>query len=128
MVASTDPGWLHNAFDTLTGIFERVGMNTNVNKTVGMMCHICQTSRVRAEEYYNQRMTGEGSSYKESQRKKVKCLECGKDLVRGSLDEHQQTQNGVTKGGSGQEGDGEGAGNDPRTYKMAFPEKAGLGT
>ena len=39
MVASTNPGWLQTAFDTLTGIFDRVGLNKNVQKTVGMVCH-----------------------------------------------------------------------------------------
>ena len=38
MVASTDPGWLQSAFDTLTGIFDRVGLRANVHKTVGMVC------------------------------------------------------------------------------------------
>ena len=37
MVVSTDPGWPQTAFDTLTGIFDRVGMKTNLLKTVGMV-------------------------------------------------------------------------------------------
>ena len=32
IVASTDPVWLQTAFDTLTGIFDRVGLLTNVRK------------------------------------------------------------------------------------------------
>ena len=31
----------------------------------------------------------------------------------------------MAKGGPGQEGDGEGGGDKPRTYRMAFLEKAG---
>ena len=38
MVASTGPGWIKTAFDTLMGIFNRVGMHTNVRKTVGVVC------------------------------------------------------------------------------------------
>ena len=34
LVASTDPVWLQRAFDTLTGMFERVKLRTNVWKTV----------------------------------------------------------------------------------------------
>ena len=30
MVASTDPGWIQLAFDMLTGLFDRVGLRTNV--------------------------------------------------------------------------------------------------
>ena len=37
LVASTDPGWLQSDFDTLTGIFGRVGLRKNMRKTVGML-------------------------------------------------------------------------------------------
>ena len=30
VVASTDPGWIQLAFDMLTGLFDRVGLRTNV--------------------------------------------------------------------------------------------------
>ena len=38
MVASSDPRWLQGAYNTLVGLFERVGMRTNVGKKVGMVC------------------------------------------------------------------------------------------
>ena len=41
LVASIDPGWLQSRFDTLTGIFDRVGLQTNVRKTVGMVWRPC---------------------------------------------------------------------------------------
>ena len=44
MVASLDPGWLQGAFNTLVGLFERVGLQTNVGKTDGMVCHPCQAA------------------------------------------------------------------------------------
>ena len=37
LVASTDPEWLQGEFDTLTGLFDRVGIRTNASKTVGML-------------------------------------------------------------------------------------------
>ena len=37
LVASNDPEWLQGVFDTLTGLFYRVGIQTNVRKTVGML-------------------------------------------------------------------------------------------
>ena len=37
MVASANPGWLQTAFDTLTGIFNRVGLWIKVRKTVVMV-------------------------------------------------------------------------------------------
>ena len=41
MVASSDPRWLQWAFNTLVGLFERVGLCTNVGKTVSMTCRPC---------------------------------------------------------------------------------------
>ena len=61
------------AFDMLTGIFDRVGLRTNVRKTVGMVWRPCRAAGVRADEAYTRRMTGEGRSFKERQREKVLC-------------------------------------------------------
>ena len=38
MVASSDPRWLHWAFTTIVGLFDHVGLPTNVGKTVSMTC------------------------------------------------------------------------------------------
>ena len=37
MVSSSDPLWLQGAFNTLVGLFDRVGMRTNIGKTVGIV-------------------------------------------------------------------------------------------
>ena len=37
MVILSDPRWLQSAFNTLVGLFDRVGLHTNVRKTVGMV-------------------------------------------------------------------------------------------
>ena len=37
MVASSDPRWIQGAFNTLVGLFDRVGLQKNVGKTVGMV-------------------------------------------------------------------------------------------
>ena len=49
----------------------------------------------------------------------------GKELAKGSLVAHRQTQHGVEKWGSGKEDDKEGRGDEPRTFRMVFPEKTG---
>ena len=36
MVGATDPKWLQGAFSALVAIFDRVGLQTNVDKTVSM--------------------------------------------------------------------------------------------
>ena len=53
---------------------------------------------MRADKAYNQRMTGEGRSFKEWKRERVLCPECGEYMAKGSLVTHRQNQHGVAKG------------------------------
>ena len=128
MVASTYSGWLQLAFDILTGLFDRMGLRTNVRKTMGMVCSILRTARVREDESYTRIITGDGSSFKKRERERVLCPECGKELAKGSLVIYGQTQHVVAKGGLVSEG-GESYRRDrddnPRTYRMVFPVQAG---
>ena len=72
MVVSSDPAWLQRAFTALVAIFDRLGLMTNVGKTVSMVCHPCQAGAGnRTEEAYVRRITGEGMSYAERQRERV---------------------------------------------------------
>ena len=73
VVASTDPGWLHSVFGFLTGMFDRVGLQKNFRKTVGMVCRPCPEAGVRSDESYNRRMTGYGINFKEQYREEVSC-------------------------------------------------------
>ena len=64
LVASTDMGWLQSAFNTLTRIFDRVGLRTSVRKTMGMVCTSCRADGLRADKTYTPQMTGEVQSFK----------------------------------------------------------------
>ena len=125
MVASTNLGCLQTEFCTLTGIFDRAGLKKNFRKTVGMVCHPCWEAGIWSDKAYTWRMSGAGRSYKERQRERVICIERRKELARGSLAAHYQTQHDVAKRGTGQKGNGEGRGNKPRNSRMAFPQKSG---
>ena len=71
-------------------------------------------------------MMGEVRSCKEQQWELVLCLECRKELTKGSIVTHCQTQLGLTKGRLGSKGDeSDGGGDEPRTYKMVFLTRAG---
>ena len=39
MVASSDPAWIQGAFNALVVLFDRLGLQKNFGKTVGMVCH-----------------------------------------------------------------------------------------
>ena len=57
------------------GLFDGVGLWTNVEKTVGMVYQPCRTVGSQSEEAYTHRVTGEGPTYKAKQRERV--LVCG---------------------------------------------------
>ena len=63
---------------------------------------------MRANEANTWRMTGERRKFKEwhqeRERERVLCPESGKELAKGSLMTHRQTQHGVAKGGLVSEG------------------------
>ena len=67
MIASSDPGWLQGSFSTLVGMFDRVGMNTNVGKMVGRVFRLCQSAGTQLEAAYEQHIMGAGPSYWERQ-------------------------------------------------------------
>ena len=69
MVVSSEPAWLQGAFSALVAIFDRVGLRTNVNKTVIMACHPCRAGSVNLTTAgYSRRLTGVGKTFKERQR------------------------------------------------------------
>ena len=95
MVVSSDPTWLQGAFNSLVAIFDKVGLLTNVGKTVSMVCHPCQAgSGNRTEEAYGRRVTGMGRSYTDRQREKVECGECGEVLAVKSMSSYLMTRHG----------------------------------
>ena len=63
MIEPSEPGWLQGASITLLGMFERVGLRTNVRKKVRMVCRPCQTAGTQLEAAYKQTMTSAGLSY-----------------------------------------------------------------
>ena len=68
MFDASDPTWLHGAFSALVAIFDRVGLQTNVDKTVRMACHPCRAgSGNRTTEGYRRQILGDGNSFRERQ-------------------------------------------------------------
>ena len=92
MVASLDPTWLQGSFNALVCLFDRVGLQKNVGKTVSMVCHPCQATAGNITQVaYGRRLMGEGNSYKERHCDQVKCAECGEQLAVGSMSIHLMT-------------------------------------
>ena len=69
MVVSSDLAWFQGAFSALVAIFDRVGLLTNVGKTVSLACHPCRArAGKRTEAAYSRRLTGLGKTYAERKR------------------------------------------------------------
>ena len=124
MVASSDPGWLQGAFNTLIGLFDRVGLHTNFGKTVGMVFHPCQAAGNLNTEAYGRRVTGMGPMYREGLKGQVVCGECREMLALGFLSSHLMTQHGRAAGRRWKWSTPY-AGIGPQIYRMSFPEKGG---
>ena len=58
VVASTDPVWLQGSFDTLTGLFDRVGIRTNFKKMVRIICLPYRVVGTQLVAAYKRRTTG----------------------------------------------------------------------
>ena len=99
LVASMDPVWLHVEFETLAGLFCRVGLHKNIRNTVRMICHPCSMMGTKKEVAYVSQMTGEGIKYQARQGLMVQCLECGEELAVLLMALHQHTNHEMDGGG-----------------------------
>ena len=97
MVESSDPRWLQWAFNALVSLFERVGLRTNVDKTVSMTCRPHPSAGNQSEVAYGHKMTGEGPTYRERQKERVECGYCGRGMAAGSLEAHRMIKHGKAK-------------------------------
>ena len=52
VVTPTDPGWLQMEFYFLAGLFNRVGMKTNLRNNMGVVCRHFWADGVRVDESY----------------------------------------------------------------------------
>ena len=124
MVASSDPGWLQGAFNTLVGLFDRVVLWTNVGKKFGMVCNPYQAAGNLTTGTYGMRVTGVGPTYIERLKGQGDYGECGEMLTVGYMLSHLMTQLGRAMG-RWRQWNTLAAEVGPHIYRMSFPEKGG---
>ena len=125
MVTSSDPRWLQWAFNTLVGLFERVGLRTNIGKTVSMACRLCPATGNQSEAAYGRKMTGNGPTYCKKRKKRVECGDCGKEMAAGSLETHLMIQHGKAKMDKWSWNEVATGGGETQTYRIEFSTKGG---
>ena len=80
VITLRDPAQLQRAMDMLIGIFERVGLQTNIQKTKAMVCVSGQIRMCQSVAVFNNYINGiqEGDTHKHH---RVACDSCGVGLV-----------------------------------------------
>ena len=125
MVASSDPRWLQGTFNTLVGLFDRVGLRKKFGKTVSMVCHPCQAAENLLEAAYGRRVKGEGPTYRERLKGQVSCEACGELLAAGYLTSHMMTKHGRVAE-TRRQWNTPATGDGPWNFRMTFLAKGGL--
>ena len=60
LITSTNPVWIQWLFGVLIGLFEQVGLRTNVTNMVAMVCQPGPIAGQQSTTSYGQQMTSEG--------------------------------------------------------------------
>jgi hypothetical protein len=93
LIAARSPKKLQTAIDLLTGLFGRVGLQTNTKKTEVMTFLPGKIRTSLSDTAYRARM--DDIFRGEHKGRKVECSECGKLLAVGSLAKHQADQHDI---------------------------------
>ena len=72
-IAGRDPIWVQTALTTMVRMFERVSLQTKLNKTKAVICTTGFIWIKRGDEVYKQRATGEGPIFPERKKNRVSC-------------------------------------------------------
>ena len=98
LITSMRATHIQRNFDTLTELFEHVGIRTNVSKTASMACKPYRALGGHSTEAYGLRITERGGSFRYRLLQRVLCPDCDVDLAACSLEYHRQVQHGVDWG------------------------------
>ena len=76
------------------GLFDRFGLETNVEKMAIMICQLCKTIGSQLLEAHIRWVIGERHTYRERQWERVLCPDYGVELAAGSPTAQRENQNG----------------------------------
>ena len=93
LIAARGPSTLQKAINTLVAIFERVGLQTNTEKTEAMMVVPGRIWTPLTKEAYQVRMSD--CHQEERKGRRVACHVCQEEMAVGSLKSHLATQHDV---------------------------------
>ena len=85
--------WVQDALMVTAEMLQRVGLETNLEKTKALVCTLGYIWGNWSKAAYKRRATGEGEIFRERKRAKVSYSECGVTVVASSLKRHTERQN-----------------------------------
>ena len=93
-ISSRNELQLQEAMDSLTALFDHVGLRTNTDKTKSMTCLPGKVRTRLLDEVYT-RMKAGFLTQDEWDQRRVQCDTCGKDLSAASLGDHLESQHDI---------------------------------
>ena len=87
-IGSCDSVWIQGSIIVLIGIFRRVSLMDNIEKSNTMNCHLRAILTGMSEEAFSHRSTGEGATYREQLWRCIPCPEFGVELTDRSMMAH----------------------------------------
>ena len=91
LIVLTWAGRLQRNFDVLTDLFDRISLQTNTRKTVGVVCQPYHFLVRMLVDAYNHRIIGEGLAYQKRLQQRVRFPECVVELAGECLHNHRYT-------------------------------------
>ena len=73
--------WVQMALIEMLSMFKRVGLLKNIDNTKAMVCTPGLIWVQQGTVAYKRRATGEGDMFREQKKTKVRCEECGREMV-----------------------------------------------
>ena len=80
-----DPIWVQAALTKMVRMFDRVGLQTNLDNTKAMICTPGFVWGQQGDEAYHQGAIGEGPTFRERKKTRISCEMCGGTMVASSL-------------------------------------------
>ena len=93
-ISGRDLIWVQTALTTMVRMFERVGFQTNLNKTKAMICTPGFIWGQQGAESYKRKATREGPTFRERKITRVICKDCGEKMSASYLRHHMERAHG----------------------------------
>ena len=95
LIGSMDSEWIQGAINVFTGLFRRVRMMANVAKVNTTTFQPGEIHTGISDEAFIMMSIGEGATYRERLRRRMRCPDYGVDLTSGYMTDHHRQLHGT---------------------------------